>query len=373
MTPNERLEALLVVATKHHYSSTLAAENQTRLVEICRSTSNRACVRLLMACLLAKLDRPEVDPRKPYTEIGSPDSFSGRTYDERYISQFIQAQRLPCNSTTAFLTPVLRNINRPLTLDVELIGKPRQLYIEAQRLLHEVAEQHESAEKMLTETLHQLLLLRDERQAQTNQLLSSLNTSSDKLALSSDDILALIHQHLACKNSSRLPVLLFAAAYQAVGFLIGEQPLGLKGYLSADEQTGAIGDLEIRLVTEQRLGTVYEMKQRTISQDDLDRAVQKLSTHAGRVDNYIFVTTDRIDPAIEEYARKLYESTAGTEFVILDCLGFLKHFLHFFHRHRLAFLNAYQELVLAEPESSVNHALKQAFLSLRQVAQLPSE
>jgi len=25
-----------------------------------------------MACLLAKIDRPKVDPRKPYTEIGDP-------------------------------------------------------------------------------------------------------------------------------------------------------------------------------------------------------------------------------------------------------------------------------------------------------------
>jgi hypothetical protein len=51
---------------------------------ICRCQSNRAAVRLLMACLLAKLERPKRDPRKPYTEIGTDDSFSGRTYDEQY-------------------------------------------------------------------------------------------------------------------------------------------------------------------------------------------------------------------------------------------------------------------------------------------------
>ena len=41
-----------------------------------------------MACMLARLDRPELDPRKPYTEIGTPDSFSGRSYDERYLTPF---------------------------------------------------------------------------------------------------------------------------------------------------------------------------------------------------------------------------------------------------------------------------------------------
>ncbi|MEW6200568.1 MAG: hypothetical protein AB1546_01220, partial [bacterium] len=61
-----------------------------------------------MSCMLAKIEKPEVDPRKPYTEINSPDCFSGRTYDERYLTNFISKHRLPCNSTTAFLTPALR-------------------------------------------------------------------------------------------------------------------------------------------------------------------------------------------------------------------------------------------------------------------------
>jgi hypothetical protein len=81
-----------------------------------------------MACLLAKIDRPKVDPRKPYTEIGDPDSFSGRSYDETYITHFINAHRLPCNPTTAFLTPALRNIDQTLTTEVEIVGRPRQLY-----------------------------------------------------------------------------------------------------------------------------------------------------------------------------------------------------------------------------------------------------
>jgi len=58
---------------------------------VCRCTSNRSGVRLIMACLLAKLDKPHVDPRKPYTEIGSDDSFSGRSYDEHYLTAFINA------------------------------------------------------------------------------------------------------------------------------------------------------------------------------------------------------------------------------------------------------------------------------------------
>jgi len=45
---------------------------------IARNLKNRAGVRLLMSCLLAKIHLTNVDVRKPYTEIGDG-SFSGRT------------------------------------------------------------------------------------------------------------------------------------------------------------------------------------------------------------------------------------------------------------------------------------------------------
>jgi DNA adenine methylase len=59
----------------------------------------------------------------------------------------------------------------------------------------------------------------------------------------------------------------------------------------------------------------------------------------------------------------------GIEIAILDCLGFLRHFLHLFHRLRTDYVDAYQSLVLAEPESALSHALKEAFLTLRKAAE----
>lgn len=72
---------------------------------------------------------------------------------------------------------------------------------------------------------------------------------------------------------------------------------------------------------------------------------------------------------MKEYATNIYEITGGIEIVILDCLSFLRHFLHLFHRLRMQFLEAYQTLVLAEPESAVSQPLKEAFLALRQAAE----
>jgi hypothetical protein len=72
---------------------------------------------------------------------------------------------------------------------------------------------------------------------------------------------------------------------------------------------------------------------------------------------------------VREYASSMYEKTNGTEIAILDCLGFVRHFLHLFHRLRTAFLDSYQDLVLHEPDSAVSQPLKEAFLTLRQAAE----
>lgn len=43
--------------------------------------------------------------------------------------------------------------------------------------------------------------------------------------------------------------------------------------------------------------------------------------------------------------------------------------LHLFYRLRMSFLEAYQELVLVEPGSTVSQPLKEAFLAMRQAAE----
>ena len=112
-----------------------------RVQYVCRSLQNRAGVRLLLACSLAKAHNPEVDIRKPYTEIGDADAYSGRTYDEKYITSFVDEHQLPCNATTAFLTPALRNRNTILTPDLNLVGRPPKLYQLALQLLADVHNQ----------------------------------------------------------------------------------------------------------------------------------------------------------------------------------------------------------------------------------------
>jgi len=159
-----------------------------------------------------------------------------------------------------------------------------------------------------------------------------------------------------------------AAAYMAVKDHIGETAIPLQSHTAADSQTGSIGDVEVTLINDDRIVTCYEMKDKRVTIIDIENALKKISTLDYRVDNYIFITTDVIEDEVNEYAKNIYDK-AGVEFAVLDCVGFVRHFLHFFHRHRTTFLDIYQSLVLADPDSSVSQPLKEAFLILRKAAE----
>lgn len=368
--PEQLLDAVLERAKTLGNSPAVRDKGiRDRIDFVCRCLRNRAGVRLLMSCMLAKLHRPEVDPRKPYTEIGGNDSFSGRTYDERYLTAFINAHQLPCNPTTAFLTPALRNQDSILTTRTVVVGRPRRVYADTLQVLEDVASGRVSAEDVLTEAIRVLLIVRNEKCARMKGLIEALEQRDDSLPLPTEGIVALLEQHLACKHSSRLPVLIVAAAYECAAERLGERACALKGHLSADEQSGAMGDVEICLTNDDRVVTVYEMKSKRVTREDIDRALQKIVNCNARIDNYIFITTDVISDDVREYAAGIYGQTNGTEIAILDCIGFVRHFLHLFHRLRTAFLDAYQRLLLAEPDSAVRQPLKEAFLTLRQAAE----
>ncbi len=369
-SPRQILDAALQRASAHIAEPVVddpGIRNGVRFV--CRNKSNRAGARFLMACLLAKTQDPAVDIRKPYTEIGDADCYSGRTYDERYISGFISEHDLPCNVTTAFLTPAFRTINTTLTPDLVIEGRPRELYQRTLQLLADVHTNAVSAEDLLVETMRCLLIYRDERRQRMKTLLEGLRASEGAMPLSAEGMVTLIQQHLNCPRSSRLPVLVVAAAYQAAEKHLGERVLPLQVHTAADKQTGALGDLQITLIDDDDVITSYEMKTRRVTRGDIDHALEKVSESGAQIDNYIFITTDVIEDDVKEYAAGIYERTGGIEVVVLDCIGFLRHFLHLFHRLRMQFLDTYQELVLEEPDSAVRQELKEALLGLRRAAE----
>ena len=249
-TPDKILEDALQRARKSINQPIISdTEILERISYVARCLSNRAGVRMLMTCALAKIHRPEVDIRKPYTEIGDSDDFSGRAeYDEKYIWPFASEYALPVNSTTAFLTPGFRTINVPLAAPLVISGRPKKMYEDTIQLLNDVYQGRISEDNLLLETIRQLLLLKQEQDGRIKQLISELAASYYSVPLSSEEIVGLISQHLQSPKSSRLPVLVVAAAYTAASKYLGEQVKPLYAHNAADLQTGALGDLEITLI-----------------------------------------------------------------------------------------------------------------------------
>ena len=165
-TPTEVLAKLYKQASNPSATARIRDSQTLAALEyVCRCATNRAGVRLLMACMLAKIDKPDVDPRCPYTEIDKPAAFSGRSYDEGFVTAFINTHRLPCNSTTAFLTPALRNIDRPLTTDLAIVGRPTRMYSDSIQVLHSVAKGRVTADAVLHDIIRFLVLIREENAA----------------------------------------------------------------------------------------------------------------------------------------------------------------------------------------------------------------
>lgn len=339
-----------------------------RVEVVCRSW-NRSGSRLLLATLLAKIDRPHVDIRKPYTELGGDDSYAGRTYDQDYVQPFVDDYDLPCNPTTAFLTPAFRTKNTILTPSLKMSGRPKEMYDATLQLLSDVQDGRVAAQDLLIEVIRQLIILKNERDQELDALKEEARLGDEAIPLSVEDMVRLIQQHLNSPNSARLPVLVVAAAYKSAEARLGERVLSLQRHNAADKQTGALGDLEITLIDDENIVTSYEMKTRKVTKDDIYQALRKMRLSGVRLDNYIFITTDVIPDEIRDYAAGMYQKTGGVEVAILDCISFLRHFLHLFHRLRMQFLDEYEKLVLDEPDSAVRHELKRSFLALRLAAQ----
>ena len=335
---------------------------------ICRNIKNKAPIRFLLSCLAAKIDKPEIDIRKPYTSIPGADSFSGRKYDESIVQRIITEFKLPCNNTTAYLTPAFRNGNEIMHPGLKLEGRPPEVYVDTLTALNAVYEGRLQPEQLLREMYRQLIIVRDQQTRRISELLEALSTTVGGQPLSSEQMITLVEQHLNCPNASRLPTLIVSAAYQSVRNYLGETIRPLNAHNAADRQTGAFGDVEVTLMNEDSVVTCYEMKDKRVTRHDIDVALPKVAEQGVSLDNYIFITTEPVDDEVVQYARSLYNRT-GIEFVILNCVGFLRHFLHLFHRHRVSFLEQYQTLVLSEPDSSVSQPLKEAFLSLRRAAE----
>ncbi len=140
------------------------------------------------------------------------------------------------------------------------MGRPASVYKATLEVLEAVHTGVVGAADVLAELIRWLIVVRDEREQRMRTLLSALKSTAEEDALSAEEIVSLVEKHMALKHTSRLPVLIVAAAYQAAQDRLGERVLPLRGHNVADKQVGSLGDLEITLLDDDRVVTSYDMK-----------------------------------------------------------------------------------------------------------------
>ncbi|GHF91390.1 DNA methyltransferase [Deinococcus ficus] len=345
-------------------------ENQdinSLIKDVAYCSANRGIVRILLACLIAKYSNSSYNACEPYTKISSGTSFSGRDIDQDIVKDLYHKYGLPINKTTGFLSPAWRNHSKRLSSDSPPEGRPIEVYKKAIKILELVESGEVDAYSVLIETIKQLKLLKMENEHKLSEAVDKIKNleESNIIELSSEDIVNIIEQHIQSKGASRLPVIAIAAIYNTMKDILGEEILPLNSHNAADSQTGSLGDVEVTLIGSSKIVTAYEMKHKKVTQEDIDLAVEKISSAKSKIDNYIFITTKEIDKDVSDYSKSMYDKTKGVEFVILDCIGFLRYFLHLFHRHRGQFLARYEDLLNSEADSAINPVLKQMFFVLK--------
>ena len=123
-----------------------------------------------------------------------------------------------------------------------------------------------------------------------------------------------------------------------------------------------MGDVEICL-----LGTavryLYEMKNRQgVTVRCIEPAVTKIARYRAVSIIHLY-PTEIIEESVANYAVKWYEETGARKSPSWTCIGFTKHFCALCSPRQPDFLNAYQEMVMTEPDSAVSQRLKRGLFS----------
>ena len=360
----ETLKRLYREAEKRESPVRLPQGVENLIENLIRSTVG-APLRVLLALLIAKLLNPRVNILYPVSgSDGIEGTFSGRTVDENCIQILIDDYRLPLNQTTGFLTPAFRTLKLPISENLgNEIGKNKTVYNAFSSIIHKVQRGELNPEEVLIEILRKLILLREERMSKLEYQLREL--SREDLDLSAEDIVFIIHQLLSLPKSSRIPVVVVAALHKTLEECLNEKVKPLESHTAADSKTGALGDVELTAESGD-IVRVYEVKDRQVTESDIHVAVEKiarLDSKRSKLRQYLFVTTKPVDRSVLLKTREVC-GYMGIEMTVLDCLGFTRHFLHLFFPFRHKFVDNLTKLIMAEPDSSINYAIKERYISL---------
>jgi hypothetical protein len=274
------------------------------LVLQCRrvfQSATQAYREALLGCVIARLQDPTINPRKPYMNQGEG-AYNGRTMDERVINPFLQDHRIPC-SKGPYLSVFRRSVlfeesTRAGVRDKE--GFDAMLcciaYIEA-------TTDPRQQRAFLRHLLYRFVEMREASSVPLSRL--------QRFSLSQYG--SLVAKLLAVPSGGRFPVFLVVAAFRAISdrFQLGWN-VEVQGINVADRPSGAGGDITISLGSV--LLMAAEITERPVGRDRVVSIFNTKIAPASIVD-YLFFVNQEPDERVRQQCQQYFAQGHELNFV----------------------------------------------------------
>lgn len=254
----------------------------------------------LLGCLLAKLQDPHIDPRKPYINQGAS-AYNGRTMDERVVNPFLHDNRIP-SSRGPFLSVFRRSVTFDESTRAGLRDKGG-----FDAMLGCVAFIEAAGDAQLRALLKNLLnaFVRLREQAQVP--LSRLHR------FSLPQYGALIERLLDVPSGGRFPVFLVVSALEAINMRFAlKWQIEFQGINVADRPAGAGGDITVRAGDDVLMAA--EVTERTVGRDRVVSTFNTKIAPAG-IEDYLFFVNQQPDDRVRQQCQQYFAQGHEVSFV----------------------------------------------------------
>ena len=314
------------------------------------SENSKGVLAVTLTSLVYKLLHPEQDIRRHQQSIEG--GYSGRTFDSHYITPFLRAKSFPNMAESGWLTRSLEQ-KVPYGLDYPGAIKPKSLKEAFLGTLDMVENDSFDLEAAIQYLFARLALIRDSR---IIELAKPKN-------LSILDIIKVLEAHFTsaykCRGASRLPVIAFYAACQAMMPELkryeGMSLLPLESHNSADARSGRLGDIDVVGGDGKPFEAVEVKYDIPIDRNIVDRAKEKILPSS--VSRYYILSTvpvhkDEI-PYISEIVKQV-KNSHGCQIVVNGIIPSLKYYLRLLSDTTL-FVEKYAQLLATDESVKFEH------------------
>lgn len=353
--PNDFLDnlynkAMAVVGLNNKNISDLIPEEQELLNVVLKySEQAKGVLTVIVTSLVYKILNPKQDIRNHQASI--EEGYSGRTFDNKYITPFMKSHKFPSMAESGWLT---RALEQKVPYDKNYSGAitPKEL----KPVFLEIIDNIESGSNCTSYLIFILQGLILKRNLQNIDL-------AKPTTLSISSILELLDKHFNGtyngEGASRLPVLAIYAAYiciiEETKRFEGKELLPIENHTSSDKSSGRVGDIDI-LDGKKRVFESVEVKHGiSITLQLVQDAFEKFKTTP--IDRYYILST--ATPTNEETIKineeiQRIKNVHGCQLIVNGIMPTIKYYLRLLDKTS-EFIEHYVNLIEIDKSLKFEH------------------